>query len=89
MRHNDAMANKKRDLGRGFEAFKEAVGVHIARLRKDRGLTQLELADRTELHRTHISQIENGQKDLNMSTLYRLAKELEVRPGSLIDVAFP
>ena len=88
MRHNDVMANKKRDFGPEFEVFRDAVGVHIAGIRRDKGLTQLELADRTELHRTHISQIENGQKDLNMSTLYRLAKVLEVDPSHLLDVAF-
>ena len=88
MRHNDAMANKKRDLGPEFEAFRNAVGVRIAQLRHERGLTQVKLASRTELQRTHISQIENGQKDLNMSTLYRLAKELEVHPSRLLDVTF-
>ena len=82
MRHNDAMANKKRDFGPEFEAFRNAVGIRIAELRRERGLTQVNLASRTELQRTHISQIENGQKDLNMSTLYRLAKVLEVHPES-------
>ena len=89
MRHNDVMANQKRAFSPEFEAFRDAVGVRVSEVRRDKGLTQAELAEKTELQRTHISRIENGQKDLNLSTLYRLAKELEVRPSYLIDVTFP
>ena len=38
------------------------IAVNVKRVRKERGLSQEELADRAGVHRTYVSQIERGVK---------------------------
>ena len=54
----------------GFEAFK--LGVMIQELRKEEGLTQVELAQRCSITPRYISRIENNASDIKLSTLYRI-----------------
>ncbi|MCL5994939.1 MAG: helix-turn-helix domain-containing protein [Chloroflexi bacterium] len=60
-------------------------GAYIARLRKERDWTQLELADR--LHVTHqaVSRWETGDSFPDLGTLAQLAQVLKVRMESLLD----
>ena len=60
-------------------------GAYIARLRKERDWTQLELADR--LHVTHqaVSRWETGDSFPDLATLSQLAQVLKVRMESLLD----
>ena len=53
-----------------------AVGQRLCALRRERGLSQEELAWRAGLHRTRISQIERGIGCPKIATLYRLALAL-------------
>lgn len=62
------------------------VGERIAFLRKRRGLTQLQLADVLGLARTTIVAIENGERRLEASEIYSIAKALEI---SIHDLAKP
>ncbi len=84
--NNEKMANIKREPDPQFEIFKAAVGERIRNLREINHLTQAELSEKTNINRTHISMIENGRKDINLSTLYRLANEFKLRPSNLMDV---
>lgn len=57
----------------------------IVRQRRDQlGLSQDELAQRSGLHRTYISDIERGARNLSLKNLVRLAEALEVQPSTLI-----
>jgi len=56
-----------------FEAFK--LGVMLHDLRKEKGLTQQELADRCGTTKTYISRIENNASDIRLSTLMRIIQE--------------
>jgi len=59
-------------------------GFHIKRLRESKHLTQGELAQRSGLTRSHISQIERGAyKSFKEETLERLARALEMDVGTL------
>jgi transcriptional regulator with XRE-family HTH domain len=49
------------------------------------GLTQEEVAQRSGVHVTEISRMEAGKRDPKISTLRRLAKAVEVKPGQLLD----
>lgn len=63
------------------------LGLTIAYYRKLRGLTQAELADATNLSRTHISNIEapNGKTSISLNKLFDIADVLEVPVKDLFD----
>lgn len=62
-----------------------AFGQRLARLRTEQGLTQEELAYRSEVHRTAIANLEKGVNVPRLDTLLKLAAALEVKPGQLIE----
>ena len=59
------------------------LGEEIRRVRKDRVLTQGQLANRTNLSRSLISRIESGSAAPSIPSLYKIANALNVRMGSL------
>lgn len=63
------------------------LGLTIAYYRKLRGLTQAELAEATNLSRTHISNIEapNGKTSISLNKLFDIAYVLEVPVKDLFD----
>ena len=58
-------------------------GETIRQLRKDRNLSQEELADRAELHRTYIGMIERAEKNITLINIEKLAKALDVEISEL------
>ena len=59
----------------------QQLGKKIHRLRKEKGLTQQELADRTELTKGFISQLERGQVSPSVVTLLDLIECLGTNPA--------
>jgi HTH-type transcriptional regulator / antitoxin HipB len=57
----------------GFEAFK--MGVLISEARKQRKMTQAELAEKCGTNKSYISRIENHAADIRLSTLFRIVSE--------------
>ncbi len=55
-----------------FEAFK--LGVMLQELRKQKGLTQEQLAQKCGTTKTYISKIENHSSDIRLSTLMRIVQ---------------
>lgn len=53
-----------------FETFK--LGVMLQELRKEKGMTQTELAEKCGTTKTYISRIENNASDIRLSTLMRI-----------------
>ncbi|HEU5292461.1 MAG TPA: helix-turn-helix transcriptional regulator [Cyclobacteriaceae bacterium] len=68
----------KRDL-------KEVFGSVIRGLREERGLSQQELADFSEVDRTYISDLERGLYSPSLNTIYKLAEVLKLKPHELIE----
>ncbi|MGY3749632.1 helix-turn-helix domain-containing protein [Vagococcus acidifermentans] len=56
----------------------EEIGKHIANYRKKAGMTQLELAAKTDLSLQHIGYIENGRRQVTLKTLINITNALEV-----------
>src|SRR4051794_3860307 len=50
----------------------------VKRWRKHRGLTQEELAERADLHRTYISDVERGTRNLSLESIDKLARALDI-----------
>lgn len=65
-------------------AYVARFGEQLRHLRERGGLSQEELADAANLHRTHISLIERGQRSVRVETIERLAVALGVQPAKLM-----
>lgn len=55
--------------------------------RKKLGLTQEELAERADLHRTYISDVERGARNLSLESISKLAQALAVSVSTLFSSA--
>lgn len=58
-------------------------GRNVRRWRKERGLSQEELAHRAGLHPTYVSGIETGYRNPTIKVIERVAKALKVEPAEL------
>lgn len=63
---------------------KDAIGITIERLRKERGLSQEVLSSFACIARSHLSMIENGTKQPNFETLWKISYALEMQPHELV-----
>lgn len=62
----------------------EKFGAQVRQLRKALGLSQEDLAELTDLHRTYIGGIERGERNVALINIIRLAKALNVSPSELL-----
>lgn len=60
-------------------------GNRIRELRLERGISQEELAFRSNLHRTYISDVERAERNISLDNIYRIAIALEVKTKDLFD----
>lgn len=62
------------------------IGLNIAYYRKLKGLTQMQLAEKAGISRTHMSNIEapNMHTSVSLETLFEIAEALEVPVASLL-----
>lgn len=68
---------------------KRLIGDRIRQLRKEQGLSQEKLGDKSELHYTHIGSIERGEKNWSIDTLIKVSKGLNVEVVDLFDFPMP
>ncbi|MUT64925.1 helix-turn-helix domain-containing protein [Paenibacillus sp. NEAU-GSW1] len=54
------------------------VGERVRQLRKEKNLTQEELAERSSLHTNYVGQVERGEKNLTLETLEKIVAGLDV-----------
>lgn len=59
-------------------------GQIIGRLRTKRGMSQETLSGLAGIARSHLTMIENGDKNANVETLWRIASALDMRLSELI-----
>lgn len=62
-----------------------AFGARVRELRKKVGFSQEELGDRASLHRTYISGIERGERNISLLNLVKVARALEILPSQLLE----
>ena len=66
-----------------LEEFLKNLGENIAAIRKEKGLSQIQLADEMDMERSNLRRIEAGRTNLTVATLYRISKALNIRPEEL------
>ena len=67
----------------------KALGDRIREARKDKGLTQLELAEKVKISPTYLSEIELGKTNFGVETLVRISEELQISTDWLLRAAVP
>ena len=58
-------------------------GAEVRRRRLELGFSQEELAERAELHRTYVSDVEAGKRNPSLASIQRLAKALDTSLGDV------
>ena len=59
------------------ELKRQRIGIDLADLRKQRGMTQQQVADIAQMQRNHISRIEAGRYSVGFDTLQTIAETLD------------
>ncbi|SES84290.1 DNA-binding transcriptional regulator, XRE-family HTH domain [Draconibacterium orientale] len=62
----------------------EVFGKVLRELRTERGISQEKLAEYCDLDRTYISLLERGQRQPTISTLFKIANALRIKPSDLV-----
>jgi transcriptional regulator with XRE-family HTH domain len=75
------MAGDGRELTHGARV---AFGQRVRHYRSTRGLSQEALALQSGLHRTYISSLERGQRNVSLDNIHKLAEALGVLPSDLL-----
>ncbi len=60
-------------------------GAKVRSVRKERGWSQEELADASELDRTYIGGIERGERNVALLNIAKIAQALQVKASALIE----
>jgi transcriptional regulator with XRE-family HTH domain len=60
-------------------------GERLRSLRIESGLSQEELADRSHVHRTYVSSVERGQRNVSIDIIVRLAEALDIPASELFE----
>jgi len=61
------------------------IGNNIKELRKSKGVTQQQIADLINMHRSNYSKVENGQREISISALNKIAKYFNVSIDDIIN----
>ena len=63
----------------------KAFGQRIRELRTAKGLSQEQLAEKTNFHRTYIGMVERGERNISLSNIGVFAKFFEMSVSELLD----
>lgn len=61
------------------------LGLNIAYYRKEKGLSQSQLAELVNISRTHMSRIENADCAVSLDVVFDICDALCVKPSKLFD----
>jgi len=68
-----------------FEKFKKEIPELVTRHRKKSGLSQEQLAEKANVHRTYIGMIERAEKNITLANIEKIAKALKIKISDLIN----
>jgi len=68
-----------------MSSLTERFGNQVKKLRKKRGISQLILSQKSGLDLTTINEIENGNREPMLKTVWRISKALDVSMSQMFD----
>ena len=69
---------------RSFDHYLKGFGQRVSAMRRERGWTQQELANRAGLDRTYLSTVEQGRQNLTMGAAFRIASAFDAPLSQLM-----
>ncbi len=69
------------------DQFRKQLAGIILNKRQQMGLSQEEVARRSKLHRTYISDVERGERNISVESLRRIAAALDMQVWQLVQYA--
>lgn len=66
-------------------SIKLKVGKRIRELRKELGISQEALANKAEIDRTYVTDVENGRRNISIENLKKLVNALEINLKDFFD----
>jgi transcriptional regulator with XRE-family HTH domain len=69
---------------RDIDPVEAAIGARLKQLRHNRGVTQVELAEKIGIHQSVLSECERGEVRLHGALVVRLAKALKVSTDEIL-----
>jgi transcriptional regulator with XRE-family HTH domain len=69
---------------RGAKTELRELGHAIRKERERLNLSQEDFAERCDLHRTYVSQLERGIKNVSFENILRVARAFELKPSELL-----
>lgn len=67
-----------------YEKYKK-LGLNISYYRKREGLSQIEMAEKLNISRTHMSRIETAECAVSLDVVFLICDVLEISPKDLFD----
>lgn len=67
--------------------FQKRLGKHIATLRREKGLSQIEFGYLIDMLKQNVNRLENGKSNPTAYTLIRIAYALEIPTSKIFDFA--
>ncbi|MDR0852075.1 MAG: helix-turn-helix domain-containing protein [Clostridiales Family XIII bacterium] len=61
-----------------FHEDYKKLGLNISYYRKEKGLSQIKLAELIDISRTHMSRIENSDCAVSLDVIFNIAKALDI-----------
>lgn len=71
-------------LDKQYEKYRQ-LGLNIAYYRKQRGFSQLQLAEMVDISRTHMSRIEIADCAVSLDVVFTICDALAITPSELFD----
>ena len=68
-----------------YKDYYEKFGLNVVYYRKRKRLTQLQLAEKLDIARSHISAIELGNVGVSFDVIFKMCEVLEIKPKDLFD----
>jgi transcriptional regulator with XRE-family HTH domain len=60
-------------------------GKNLRKLRKERGLSQEDLAEKAGLHRTYVGSLERGERNPSLLNIVKLSRALDISVTLLLE----
>lgn len=67
-----------------MNTIRQILAINIKKYRINQNMSQEELAFRCNLHRTYISDIERGNRNISIDNIAKIASALNISPADLL-----